>query len=127
MLTGFLNVNFEVIRKTDNPSYADGRDKKLFNLVPIVLFSNYQLTTSTAKLSEDVSQTHTVSLRYKLITSAKDDVDLSIGFDRDSARRHRELTKNKNVKGWYHVRNMLKDYSCFADTKKKLPMDRDIN
>ena len=35
---------------------------------------------------EDISQAHIISLMYKLITSAKDSDDLSIGFDRSRDR-----------------------------------------
>ena len=35
---------------------------------------------------------HTVSVLYKLITSAKNTDDLSFGFDRNSRRRQEELS-----------------------------------
>ena len=41
---------------------------------------------SSGKHLEDISHAHIVSLMYKLITSAEDTDDLSIGFDRDSKR-----------------------------------------
>ena len=44
---------------------------------------------------------------YKLISSAKDTNDLSIGFDHSRNRRRDELTNNKNVTGKYHLRIML--------------------
>ena len=53
------------------------------------------MTTSSGKHLEDTSHAHIVSFLYTLITSAKDADDLSIGFDRKSNRRQRELTKNK--------------------------------
>ena len=56
---------------------------------------------------------------YKLITSAKDTDDLSIGFDRDRGRRRDELTYNKNTKGDNHVRFMLKDVFGFAQHQEK--------
>ena len=46
---------------------------------------------------------------YKLVSSAKNTDDLSIGFDRDRDRRQRELTINKNQKDNNHIRNDLKD------------------
>ena len=49
----------------------------------------------------------------------KDTDDLSIGFDRVHGRRRDELTKNKNVKGKYHVSNMLKDRFGFAEYQEK--------
>ena len=57
---------------------------------------------------------------YKLITSSKDNDKLSIGFDRSCNRRKRELTNNKNQKGKYHVRFMLRDVFDFAEHQKKL-------
>ena len=56
---------------------------------------------------------------YKLITSSRDSDDLSIGFDRDRGRRQRELTNNKNIKGKYHLRIMLKDIFGFAEYEEK--------
>ena len=56
---------------------------------------------------------------YKLITSARSTDDLFIGFDRDRGRRQRELTNNKNIKGKYHVTNMLKDIFGFAQHQEK--------
>ena len=56
---------------------------------------------------------------YKLITTAKDANDLSIGFDRDRGRRQRELTNSKNIKGKYHVRFILEDIFGFAEHQEK--------
>ena len=56
---------------------------------------------------------------YKLITSAKDTDDLSIEFDQDRKRRHRELTNNKNQKGKYHIRIMARDVFGFAEHQEK--------
>ena len=103
----------------NNNRYVDGNDIRLVNLGPIALFSNYKLTTSSGKHSEDVSHAHTVSLRYRLITSARGCDDLSIGFDRDRGRRRDELTDNKNVKGKFHVRIYLKGVFGFAEHQEK--------
>ena len=67
---------------------------------------------------EDISHAHRVSLMYKLITSVRDNDDLSIGFDRDCGRRRDELTNNKNIKVKYHLRIMLKDVFSFVKYKK---------
>ena len=56
---------------------------------------------------------------YKLLTSSKDSDDMSIGFDRDRDRRQRELSNNKNIKGKYHVRKMLRDIFGFAEHQQK--------
>ena len=49
---------------------------------------------------------------YKLIFSSKNNDDLSIGFDRSSARRRAEMTNNKSVKSKYHVRIMFGFVEC---------------
>ena len=56
---------------------------------------------------------------YKLLTSSKDSNDKSIGFDRSRNRRRDELTTNKNVKGKYHLKIMLKDIFGFAEHQQK--------
>ena len=56
---------------------------------------------------------------YKLITSARNTDDFSIGYDRDRGRRQRELTKNKTIKSKNHVTLMLKDFFGFAQHQKK--------
>ena len=68
--------------------------------------SNYTLTTGSGKHLEDKSHAHIVSLMYKLITSARDTDNLSIGFDPDGNRRQRELAKNKDKR--------KKSYKSFA-------------
>ena len=56
---------------------------------------------------------------YKLLTSSKDSDDFSIGFDRRSNNRKRELTNNKNIKGKYHIRIYLKDIFGYAEHQEK--------
>ena len=119
LLNSYLDLNFDVLHAATNNRYADGNDIRLVNLAPIALFSNYKLTTSSGKHLEDISHAHTVSLMYKLLTSAKGSDDLSIGFDRDRGRRRNELTNNKNIKGKFHVRIYLKDVFGFAEHQIK--------
>ena len=119
MLNSYLDFSFEVIKKDDNSRYANGNDIRLVNLGPIALFSNFKLTTSSGKYLEDISHAHRVSLMYKLITSSKDGNDLSIGFDNRRNRRKDELALNKNIKGKYHVKIMLKDFFGFAEHQEK--------
>ena len=119
MLNSYLGLNFEVIKKADDSRYANSNDKKLVNLGPIALFSNFKLTTSSGKHIEDISHVHLVSLMYKLITSSKNSDDLSIGFDRSPNRRKDELALNKSVNGKNHVRIMLKDVFGFAEGQKE--------
>ena len=83
LLNSYLDLNFNVSNAASNDRYADGNDIRLVILGPFALFSNYKLTSSLGKLLQDISHAHTVSLMYKLVTSAKDTDDLSIGFDRD--------------------------------------------
>ena len=119
LLTSYLDLNFEFIKKTDKSRYANEDDKKLVNLGTIALFSNFKLTTSSGKHLEDNRQAHIVSLMYKSITSAKNTDDLSIDFDRSRDRRNEELTNDKNVKGEYQLTIMLKDVFDFAEHQEK--------
>ena len=127
LINSYLDLNFKVIKKADDSRYGDGNDIRLVNLGPIALFSNFTLTTSSGKHLEDISHARLVSLLYKLITSSKNSDDLSIGFDRNSVRRREEMTNNKNVKGKFHLRFMLKDVFGFAEHHEKLHMVSVIN
>ena len=118
LLNSYLDLNFEVVKKTDDSRYGKGNDMILVNLGPIALFSKFKLTSSSGKDLEDISHAHLVSLMYKLITSSKNSDHLSIGFGRSSARRREEMTNNKNVKGKYHLRIMLQDVFGFTDQGK---------
>ena len=119
LLNSYLDLSFEVIKKDDNSRYANGNDIRLVNLGPVALFSNFKLTTSSGKHLEDISHAHLVSLMYKLITSSKDSNDLSVGFDYSRNRRRDELALNKNIKGKYHVKIMLKDIFGFVEHQEK--------
>ena len=119
MLNSHLDLKFEVIKKVDDSRYADGNDIKLDNLAPIALFSNFKVTTSSGKHLEDISHANLVSLMYKLIRSSTGSDDLSIGFDRSSARRREEMTNNKNVKDKFHLRIMLKDVFGYSELQQK--------
>ena len=92
----------------------------MVKLGPMALFSSFQLTSSSGKHLEDISHAHIFSLMYKLITSAKDSDDLSIGFDRDRNRRRNKLTNNKNVKSTYHLRKMLRNVFGFREQQEKV-------
>ena len=127
LLNIYLDLSFEVIKRADNSRYANGNDIRLVNLGPVALFSNLKLTTSSGKHLEDISHAHLVSLMYKLITSSKDSNDLSIGFDNNRNRRRDELALNKNIKGKYHMKIMLKTFLVLQNTRKKLLMASVIN
>ena len=60
LLISYLGLNFEVIKKADKSRYENNIDTRLFTLGPIVLFSNFKLTTSTGKQLEDFSHAHIV-------------------------------------------------------------------
>ena len=119
LLNSYLDLNFEVVKRADNSRYGNGNDIRLVNLGPVALFSNFKLTTSSGKHLEDISHAHLVSLMYKLITSSKDSNELSIGFDNSRNRRRDELALNKNIKGKYHLKIMLKDVFGFAESQEK--------
>ena len=72
LLNNFLDLNIEVVNKTDNSRHGNGNDIKLVNLGPIALFSKFILTKSSEKHLVDISHAHLVSLMYKLKTSSKD-------------------------------------------------------
>ena len=119
LLNSYLDLNFDVLHAATDNRYVDGNDIRLVDLGSRGLFSNNKLTTNSRKHLEDISHAHIVSLMYKLITSAKDTVDFSIGFDRSRDRRQREFTNNKNIKGKYHDIIMLKDVFGFAEHQER--------
>ena len=90
MLKSYLDSKFDVLDAASDNRYADGNNKRLANSRQSALFSSYKLTTSSRKLLEDIGHAHTVSLMYKLKTSAGVSDDVSIGFDRDRGKRQRE-------------------------------------
>ena len=114
-----LDLKLEVTKKADGSRYGTCNDIRLVSLGPIVLFSIFKLTTSTGKHLEDINHAHLVSLMYKLITSSKGSDDLSIGFDRSSARRREEMTTNKNVNGKFHLRVMLREVFGFSEHQER--------
>ena len=115
ILNSYFELNFDIIKAATSNRYADGDDIRLINLVPIALFSNYKLTTSSGKHLENIDHAHIVSLIYKLLSSSRDSDDLSIGFDLSRDRRKRELNNNKTQKGKYHLRIYLKIIFGFAE------------
>ena len=104
----------------------------MVNLGPIALFSNFKVTTISGKHLVDVSPIHIVFLMYKLLTTSRSSDDLSYGFDRDRGKGRDELTNDKNIRGVFHVRIMLKHVFGFAQHKEnatyglgyKLPLTR---
>ena len=120
MLNSYLDIYFEVLHSAAKNRYADDNDIRLLNLGTIALFSKYKLATGGEKYLKDISHAHIGFLLYTLITGSKDTDYLFIGFDRDRVRRQRELTNNKNERGKYQVRIMLKDVFGFAEHQKRL-------
>ena len=90
LLNSYIDLNFDVLHANDDTRYVNNDEIRLVNLGPVALFTNYKLTTSSGKHLEEVSHAHIVSLMYKLITTAKECDDLSVGFDRDRTRRRNE-------------------------------------
>ena len=109
LLNSYIDLFFEVVKRTNNSRFATGNDIRLVNLGPIVLFNNFKLTTSSGRDLADVSHTQNVSFIYKLLTSSTGSDDLSIGFHRDRGSRRDEITNKKNIKSKYHVRILLKN------------------
>ena len=120
-------MNFDVLHAATKNRYVDKNDICLINLASIAFFSNFKLTTSSGKHLENIDHAHKLSLMYKILTSNRDSDDLSICFDRNRDKRKRELTNNKNVKGKYHVRILIKDVFGFAEHQKKLLTDSVTN
>ena len=119
MLKSYLDLNFDVVHAATSNRYANNIKIRFTNLGPIALISNYKLATSSGKHLEAISHDHIVPLMYKLITSAKDSDDLSIGVDRSRDRRQRELTNNKNIKGKHHLRIMFNGLFGLAEHQEK--------
>ena len=119
LLSSYLDLNFEVVKRADNSRYAISKDIRLLNLGLIALSNNFILKTGSGKHFEDFSHAHIVSLMYKLISASKDCDGLSIGFDRNRKRRRDELTANKSLEGKYHLRIMLEDAFGFAEHQEK--------
>ena len=115
LLNGNLEINFDVVHAATNNRYTDGDNISLDNLGPNALFSIRKITTTSGKYLEDIQHCHIVFLMYKVLTSTEDFDDLSICFNRDRNRRQREVTINKNQKGKFHVRVMLKTVVAFAE------------
>ena len=114
-----LRLNDDVLHAATNNRYIDGDDIRLKNEGPNALLTTYRLQSSSGKHIEELNHAHIVCLMYKLITSARNTVDLSIGFDRDRGRGQRELTNNRNIKGKNHVTIMLKDIYGFSLCQEK--------
>ena len=119
LLNSYLELIFDVLQAATYNRFLHANDIRFVNLGPIALFSNYKLRTSSGKHLEEISHAQIVSLMYKLLTSSKDNEDLSIGFNRSRDRRKRELTNNKTKKGRYHVRVYLKDFFGFSEHQGK--------
>ena len=119
LLGSLLRLKSDVLHAATNNRYKNGDDIRLVNERPIAFFFNYKLQSSIGKHIEEINHAHIVCLMYKLITSARNTDDLSIGFDRDRDRRKRELNNNKYLNGKFQVTFMLKDIFGFAQHQEK--------
>ena len=64
LLNSYLDISFEVIKKSDNSRHAKGNDISLVNPGPGSFFSKLKLTTSSGKHLEDIGHARIVSLMY---------------------------------------------------------------
>ena len=62
LLNSYFDLNFNVLYAATNNRYVDGNEIRLVNLDPVVLFSIYELPTSSGKYLKDISHAHIVSL-----------------------------------------------------------------
>ena len=115
----YLDSKLDKLHAATANIYADGNGLRLVSLGTIALFSKYKSTTSSGEPLGDISRAHIDSLMYKLITSAEYTGELSFGFDRDRARRQRELSHKENQKRKFSVRITLKHVLGFPEHQKK--------
>ena len=113
----YIPLEFEVL-KNDDTRYADGDQISLVNFVPVALFSEAKLVTSSGKHLEKVDDLHPVCLMHKLLTSNQQTSQLMYGFEESQATRRQELTNNKTEKGTFFVRIKLKDLFGFVNQEK---------
>ena len=64
---------------------------------------------------EIIDNAHVICLMNKIISSCRESDELSIGFHSSIDAREKELTKNKTIKGKYHVIIFSKDVFGFAE------------
>ena len=114
MLDSYLQLNFEVIKKTDNSRFANRNDLRLTNLGPIALFRNFKMKKSSDKHLEDISHADVASSRFKKITSAKGYNNLSIGFYRDRCRGLDELSYKEVIEGICSMCSQNYAQRCFS-------------
>ena len=117
LLNSYLDLKFDVLHAATSNRYVDGNYIRLVHLGPIALCSNSKLTSSGRHL-ENISHAQIVSFMYKLITSSRGSDDLSIGFDRDPARRQRELSNNKTQIGRFVLGIFLKIFLDIRTPRK---------
>ena len=78
MLKKFLGPNVDIVQGVTGNRYADGKIKRLVNMGPIALFSNYNLTTRSGKHLKDICHAHVDFLMFKVKTSTKGTDDLRL-------------------------------------------------
>ena len=117
-MKSYVNWKNDVVEAAQNSRCEQKDDIRLIDLGPILLCSTYQLTNISWNHLKDSNPAHIVSLRYKLLTSAKDTDELCIGFDRDRVSKQRELANNRTVERKNQVRTMLKDVLVLQNTRK---------
>ena len=101
----YLETDFSVTHKVGaHGGFANGDHIGLVNLGSIAFFIKYRLTSSSGKEIKETDNAHIICLMYNILSSAKDNDDLSVGFHGSTEARERELTINKSTKGNFNVR-----------------------
>ena len=98
----YISVDFEVLKQEDT-RYSNGDRIALVNFGHVALMGEAKLTTSSGKQLEKIDNSHTVSLRNKLLTSGQQTSELMYGFEESQATRRLELTSNKTEKETFFV------------------------
>ena len=84
-------------------------------LGPVVLNKKHRLSRSSGNGVKKIDNARNISLLHKLMSSSKDDADLSVAFHRHIITREKELNIIKTTKGNNHVRIDLKIVFVFAE------------
>ena len=99
----YLEKEIDALRGNQNERFLAADKKRLANLGPIILFSDYKLSSSSGKEIEQIDQAHIACLLYNILTSPRDYEDLSIGFTREIIIRAEERIAIKRNHGNFHV------------------------
>ena len=97
MKDSYLDIDFNVTHTAGaQVQYVDNDHIRLVNVGHIPLFNKYRLTSSSDKGIE-IDKAHVICFMYKLLSSSRDNDDLSIGFHRNIEAGERKLTNQKTT------------------------------